>query len=230
MTKGKFTLDKKCTDAFRVGVSGYQVYNSPERDVETVHIHGRNGDIISDNRCFTNRKIIYHCWLAHTFKTDFDDFRDFLMSHSDRYYHLEDTYHPDHVYEARLAAALEPQTKVMLKCGEFDVVFDAKPQRFRKDGLVWKNSGTIVNPTRHNCFPLLEVTSAGTITINEQTIKVNAGASFPILIDCETMDCMTASNENQNAYVEMPLDNITLHPGDNTVAGVARLQPRRFDI
>ena len=194
MTKGKFTLDKKCTDAFGVGVSGYQVYNSSERDVETIHVHGRNGDIISDNGCFTNRKIIYHCWLARTFKTDFDDFRDFLMSHSDRYYHLEDTYHPDHVYEARLAAALEPQTKVMLKCGEFDVVFDAKPQRFRKDGMEWKSS------------------------------------SFPILIDCETMDCMTASNENQNAYVEMPLDNIALRPGENTVAGVARLQPRWFDI
>lgn len=34
----------------------------------------------------------------------------------------------------------------------------------------------------------------------------------------------------ENAYVEMPLDNIALRPGENTVAGVARLQPRWFDI
>lgn len=98
MTRNNFTLDGQSTQHFGVGISGYQVYNSSERDVETFHIPHRNGDLVSDNKCFMNRRIVYNCWLAHTFKQDFDDFRDFLMSKTDRYYWLEDTYHSDHKY------------------------------------------------------------------------------------------------------------------------------------
>lgn len=230
MTKGKFTLDGQSTEKFSVGVSGYQVYNSSERDVEVIHMHGRNGDLISDNGCFTNRRIVYNCWIAHNFKEKIDDFRDFLMAHSDRYYKLEDTYHPTHVYEARIVGSIEPQAKVMMRCGEFDIVFDAKPQRYRRDGLVWTGAGIIENPTRHSCHPLIEVKGAGQITVNDQTITVNSGAKFPFLIDCETMECMTEAKESQNSFVEMPLDNISLKAGANTVSGNIRIQPRWFDL
>ena len=56
--KNHFILDGQSTESFSVGISGYQVYNSSERDVETFHIPHRNGDLISDNKCFTNRSKI----------------------------------------------------------------------------------------------------------------------------------------------------------------------------
>lgn len=233
MTKKNFTLDGKSTNDFHVGVSGYQVYNSPARDVQTYHIAGRNGDVICDNKCFNNRRIIYHCWIAHTFSKDFDDFRDFLMAHADRYYTLTDAYHPNHVYEARMNGSIDPETKVMMRCGEFDIEFDAKPQRYRRDGMEWKSAGTIVNPTRHECFPLLEVSGAGTVTINEQTIKVNSGATFPVIIDCELLDCVDAEHIFQNRYVELPLDPVSLQTGSNTVSAsgcTVKIKPRWFDI
>lgn len=237
MMKNHFTLDGQSTETFSVGISGYQVYNSSERDVETFHIPHRNGDLISDNKCFMNRRIVYNCWLAHTFKTDFDDFRDFLMSKTDRYYWLEDTYHPDHKYLARVAGALEPQVKVLHRVGEFDVVFDAKPQRYRKSGLVWMESGVIENPTRHSCTPLLEITGVGTVTINEQTIKINAGApSVEILFDCETMNAWTESekaNVLANKYIETVLEQIVLKSGSNLVSAsgcTVRIQPRWYDL
>ncbi len=186
-------------------------------------------DLISDNKCFMNRRIVYNCWLAHTFKQDFDDFRDFLMSKSDRYYWLEDTYHPNHKYLARIAGALEPTVKVMHRCGEFDVVFDAKPQRYRKTGLVWMSAGTIENPTRHECFPLLEITGTGTVT-------VNAGTSGKILFDCETMNAWTESekaNVLANKYIETVLEQIVLKSGSNLVSAsgcTVRIQPRWFDL
>lgn len=237
MTRNNFTLDGQSTTSFGVGISGYQVYNSPERDVETFHIPHRNGDLISDNKCFMNRRIVYNAWLAHTFKTDFDDFRDFLMSKSDKYYWLEDTYHPDHKYLARVAGAIEPVVKVMGRVGEFDIVFDAKPQRFRKSGLVWTESGIIENPTRHSCTPLLEITGAGTVTVNEQTIKVNAGApAGKLLFDCETMNAWQETDEANvvaNKYIETVLEQIVLKSGSNLVSTsgcTVRIQPRWYDL
>ena len=237
MTKNSFTLDGQSTTSFGVGISGYQVYNSSERDVETFHIPHRNGDLISDNGCFMNRRIVYNCWLAHTFKTDFDDFRDFLMSKSDKYYWLEDTYHPNHKYLARISGALEPSVKVMHRVGEFDIVFDAKPQRFRKTGLVWMSAGTITNPTRHECFPVLEITGTGTVTVNEQTIKINVGApAGKLLFDCETMNAVVETDEANivaNKYVEAPLEQISLHKGSNLIGATGctvRVQPRWYDL
>lgn len=237
MTRNNFTLDGESTEHFGVGISGYQVYNSSERDVETFHIPHRNGDLISDNKCFMNRRIVYNCWLAHTFKTDFDDFRDFLMSKSDRYYWLEDTYHPNHKYLARVSGALEPSVKVLHRVGEFDVVFDAKPQRFRKDGLVWMESEVIENPTRHSCTPLLEITGTGTVTINDFTIKINAGVpSGKLFFDCETMNAWTESekaNVLANKYIETVLEQIVLKSGSNLVSAsgcTVRIQPRWFDL
>ena len=238
MTRNNFTLDGQSTQHFGVGISGYQVYNSSERDVETFHIPHRNGDLISDNKCFMNRRIVYNAWLAHTFKQDFDDFRDFLMSKTDRYYWLEDTYHPNHKYLARIAGALEPSVKVLHRVGEFDIVFDAKPQRFRKSGLVWMSSGTIENPTRHECYPLIEISGTGTVTINDKTITVSAGAGATgkILFDCETMNAWTETDEANvlaNKFVQAPLEQISLHKGANLIGTsgcTVRVQPRWYDL
>lgn len=233
MEKKYFKIGAQKTSFFKVGVSGYQLYNAPSRDIDTYHIHGRNGDIIADHGCFNNRKIVYNCWIAHTFKDDFDDFRDYLMSFSDKYYELTDNYHPDHLYMARVVGPIDPKPSVMLRAGEFDVEFDAKPQRFRIDGMSWKEAGTITNPTRHNCYPVLEISGAGTVTINEQTIKVNAGASFPITVDCEILEGVDSSNTLCNSFVELPLDAVYLKPGENTVTGsgcTVRVKPRWFDV
>lgn len=237
MVKNSFTLDGRTTTSFDVGVSGYQVYNSSERDVETFHIPQRNGNLVSDNKCFTNRRIVYNCWIAHTFKERFDDFRDFLMSKADGYYWLEDTYHPEHKYQARVSGAIEPMVKVLHRVGEFDVVFDAKPQRFRKDGLIWMNTSTIKNPTRHACMPLLEISGTGTVTMNDKEIKINQGIpGGKIIFDCETMN---ASYENEgvnvvaNKFVEAPLEQIVLKSGANTIFAsgcTVRIQPRWFDL
>ena len=112
MAKGFFRIGNTSTDAFGVGVSGYQVYNAPSRDIEAYHIPGRNGDVLADKGCYNNRPIVYNCFLAHTFKDDFDDFRDWLTDHMDRYYWLDDSYHPEHLYLARVVGPLDPKVSV----------------------------------------------------------------------------------------------------------------------
>ena len=67
-----FTLDGKNSASFNVGLSGSGTYRSSERDIKTTHVEGRNGDLLMDNDAFLNRIITYPCWIAHTFKSDFD--------------------------------------------------------------------------------------------------------------------------------------------------------------
>ena len=121
------------------------------------------------------------------------------MSKTDRYYWLEDTYHPNHKCLARIAGALEPQVKVMHRVGGFDIVLECKPQAItRKSGLVSMEM-EYLKILQDILYTLLEITGAGTVTINEQTIKINAGAPWVRnLVHCETMNAWTES-EKANA-------------------------------
>lgn len=244
-----FTLDGKNSASFNVGLSGSGTYRSSERDIKTTHVEGRNGDLLMDNDAFLNRIITYPCWIAHTFKFDFDRFRNWLMKHTDDYYRLSDKYHPEHFFMARAIGPLEPQVSVMGKVGQFDVVFDAKPQWFRVDGEQYRNvtAGTLVNPTDFPARPILRILGKGTVTINGQKIVVKSnlpyvdkGTGVPaVRIDCDDMDAFALTDsdkeekENCNLYVEMPLDYIELKPGDNTISlsgCTLQMKPRWYDM
>lgn len=249
MANQYFTLGGKTSASFHVGLSGSGTYRSSERDIKAVHVEGRNGDLLVDNKAFMNRQIVYPCWIAHTFKTDFDAFRSWLMQYTDDYYMLSDTYHPDHFFMARVVGAIEPAVSVMGRVGQFDVVFDCKPQWFRTDGWSYRNvpAGTLVNPTNHPARPVLRILGKGTVTINGQKIVVKSDMPYvdtvtsqpAVRIDCDDMDAFALTDsvsdvkENCNKYVEMPLDYIELQPGENTItlSGCKlEMQPRWYDL
>ena len=229
--KQSFTLDGVSTEQYKVGLSGSGRYRSAQRDVSTEHLPNRNGDIITDSGSFLNTVITYPCWIAHTFKTDFPEFRNFLMKHTDRYYKLTDTYDISHFRLARVVGPVEPDPQVMLRLGTFDVQFDCKPQVFRNDGDSFRTvSSQITNPTSFECYPLLSVSSNGSYSVNGYTFTVQNAPSFPILIDCETMDAYDSSGKNMNKYVSLPIRNIRLSPGVNKVSGTISIKPRWFDM
>lgn len=234
-----FVLDSGFSNAFGVGISGSGRYKSAERDLETEHIFGRNGDLLTDNGAFLNRVITYPCWIAHTFKTDFPRFRNFLMAHTDKYYRLIDSYDSVHFCMARVVGPIDPEVLVMRRAGKFDVTFDCKPQLFRFDGAdeITLSAGTLTNPTDFPCTPLIKVVGAGQVTINGQTITVGSGCSSnTVYVDCETMDAYSIVNGervNENYNVTLPIKQITLQPGANTVAlsGVtAGITPNWYDM
>lgn len=244
-----FTLNGRTSSSFNVGLSGSETYRSSERDIKTVHVEGRNGDLLLDNKAFLNRMVTYPCWIAHTFQTDFDKFRNWLMKHTDDYYRLSDTYHPEHFFMARVIGAIEPFVSVMGRVGQFDVVFDCKPQWFRVDGEQYRNvsSGTFVNPTEFPARPILRILGKGTVTINGQKIVVTSDLPYvdketgvpAVRIDCDDMDAFALTDsandikENCNKYVEMPLDYIELKPGENAISlsgCTLQMKPRWYDM
>lgn len=227
-----FVLDGRSTREFRVGLSGSGVFRSAERAVDVNHIPGRSGDLLSDTGAFFNRTMIYPCWIAHSFKTDFDSFRSFLMAHSDKYYVLTDTYHPDHFFLARVVGPIDPEVMVRQRAGTFDVTFDCKPQFFRLTGNAAVSGNSITNPTLFPCYPLITVSGSGTLDINGQHIVVDTNDFASITIDCETMDAYSGTS-NANGVVSLPLECITLDPGANAISAsglTVSIVPRWYDM
>lgn len=170
------TFDGESSRDYGVYISGSGVYNSPERDVEMITIPYRNGAFVQDNGRFNNIEVTYPAGVYADTEEDFaqavSDFRNFLASKVG-YCRLEDEYHPDEYREAVYKSGLEVTPK-MLKAGEFNIVFECKPQRFLKSGEErtekTSSSWTITNPTLFESKPLLELYGTGSATVNGGSI------------------------------------------------------------
>ncbi len=72
---------------------------------------------------------------------------------------------------------MEFDTRFLNFSAEIELSFDAKPQRFRLDGLrgvSFSKAGALFNPERFAALPLITLTGsgAGNLTIGEIPVKV----------------------------------------------------------
>lgn len=173
-----FTFDGIDSKTYGVYISGDAVFNAPERDVEMIEIPGRNGAFALDRGRFANITVTYPAGLFGDTEADFaqgiSDLRNALASRKG-YCRLEDEYNPNEYRMAVYRSGLEVDP-AQLKAGEFEIVFDCKPQRFLKSGetaVSVASGGTITNPTLFESSPLLEVNGTGNIEIDGKTISID---------------------------------------------------------
>ena len=167
------------TRGYDVFISGDAVFDSPDRDIEMVEIPGRNGSFALDKGRFANIEVTYPAGIgemnAASFKRKIEGLRNALASQRG-YQRLEDDYNGEEYRMAIYKGGLEVNP-ASLKAGQFDIVFDCKPQRFLKSGDIESNitSGdTITNPTLFDSHPLLKIEGYGNININDEPIIVNS--------------------------------------------------------
>lgn len=175
-----FTFGSVSSKAYGVYITQEAAYNSPERDVESVEIAGRNGAYMLDNGRFLNIQVSYKCGIALDNETDFESairvFRNALASQAGKYVRLEDEYNPDEYREAAFLGGIDVNMADR-RAGEFTVSFDAKPQRFLKSGetaVSVADEGTLTNPTLYPSSPLIscEVTGEGSIQLTDERDEV----------------------------------------------------------
>ena len=171
-------FDGESSTDYGVQILGEGVFNAPEREVEMINIPGRNGSFALDKGRFENVEVKYPANLIANNTTDFaqaiSDFRNMLCSRRG-YVRLEDDYHPDEYRMAVYKEGLEVDEKV-LRAGEFEIVFDCKPQRYLTDGetaVSVEDGDTLTNPTLFEAHPLLMVEGAGAVTVNGYNIQIN---------------------------------------------------------
>lgn len=206
------TFDRKNLIDFNIWISGSGTFSAPKRDIETVSVPGRSGDLTMDNGRYGNITIDYPCFISSNFAKNFDDFRAFFMSNVG-YKRLEDTYHPEEYRLAYIASDLEPKPGTLNRCGEFTLKFACMPQRFLKSGEVihtLEANAVFVNPTLYDAKPLLRVYGNGMLGIGSNTITISDVPEY-IDIDCDIQDAY-CGNLNYN-------DKITLNSGSFPVFG-----------
>lgn len=171
------TIDGESSRTYGVYITGQAVYNAPEREVEMVSVPGRNGQLAIDKGRFENIEVTYPAGIYADTEEDFaeavSNFRNFLCSRSG-YVRIEDEYNPNEYRMGIYKSGLEVETAGH-KAGEFEIIFDCKPQRWLTDGeaAVTVDSGDVIsNPMLFESSPLLEVEGYGNITLNDYNISL----------------------------------------------------------
>lgn len=213
-------------------VTGQSVYNAPQRDVELVAIPGRNGDYIIDNGRFQNIEVTYPAGLREDttdFATRVAEIRNILASRH-RYVRIEDDYNPDEYREGMFVSGLEVTPACHNIAGEFELVFNCKPQRFLKSGetaVSVASGGTITNPTAFESKPLIEFGGYGSMYVNGYEVTLNSSAIGNITLanatSMGTNNAQTFSTASLNTG-----DAITLDASEARLT-VSSSSPRTID-
>jgi len=171
-----FTLDGRSTSEWGIGLSAGGAYDAPARKGESISIPGSNRSVWVDGGGWENIFITFPCWIAEGFDSKVDEFRAFLSRHSDAFYKLTDTYHPDEYRMARYAGPFNAIPGTMNKSGRMDVMFECWPMRYFNEFATWIElspesswQGTpgepqtctpnweATNPSDFNSYPIIKV-------------------------------------------------------------------------
>lgn len=233
------------SEEFGIKVWSPPNHTIPERDYETIHIPGRNGDLVIDKGSFKNVSRQYVVSLYNKNK-DFTALSAVLaewLHSSSGYARLEDTYEPDYYRKAIYQKATEI-TNLYEIAAYATIEFSCKPQRFLKSGenSIRASGGSlnITNPTTFSSSPIIKAygNTGGQISVNGQIIELLA-IDGNAVIDCEMMETYRDYNGeavNWNSYIKLRSNEFPkLNPGSNTIifsGGISSLEvtPRWWTI
>lgn len=230
-----FIYNGKSSIDFGAWISGEATYQSPERDISTVAVPGRNGTLSLDNHRFQNMVIPYNAYIIDKFEQNYRALKAFLGSVKG-YARLEDTYHPDYYRMARFFSAIEPEMTQLNRHGQFVINFDCDPRCFLKSGdrlKVIENGQVLRNETLYDALPLIRVYGTGTITIGSRSVQVTTANEYTD-IDSELQEAYKGTT-NCNGNIELTNGEFPrIEPGLNTITITgftqAYIKPRWWTI
>lgn len=197
-------------------------YLVPEKDVEIIHIPGRNGDLIIDKGIYQNVDREYAISMFSN-KVEFDTLSDALtkwLHPKTGYSRLEDSYDPEHFRMAIYKDDLSIEN-ILAHGAKATLVFNCKPQRYLKTGdtklTISESGSTVVNPTNQIALPLITVrgSGTGTVMIGRYEIQLSRINEY-VTLDSELQDAFKGS-ENKNADVTLPDGYPKLPPGATSI-------------
>lgn len=189
----KVIFDDIDSSNYGVYIAGDGAYNAPARRGEMVTVPGRNGSLFFEEDDFENIEVTYPAFMAGTDEASFrDTLRNYrsALSSKKTYCRIEDTYHPDEFRLGVFHSGFETEPKHYTTAGDFNLVFDCKPQRFLlsgETGVTFLSNGSITNPTPFTARPLIKVTGNGTASIGDYQFTV-AGSDQTFWLDSELME------------------------------------------
>lgn len=178
-----------------------------EKDIDTLTVSGRNGNLHIDNKTYRSKKYKISCIMM-------DDTRiNELKTLLDGIGTLEISTEPGIEYKATILNQID-FAKYLKYLKEFSINFELDPIGYSKNyitNLYTENQEFIVDGT-FGVSPLLTISGIGVITLNNVQVQVLESG---ITIDCDLMNC-TKNNINMNDKVN--LDEFpSLKVGNNSI-------------
>lgn len=223
----------RSSEDFKAHISGSGTFISPTRDVESISVPGRNGDLHVDNGRFTNVPIIYPAFITEDFEKNYSAFKAFLCAQIG-YKILADSYHPDHYRRAMFNGGISPEMATLNRAGSFELSFDCDPRLFLKSGdkvIRINGGGDIYNRTQFASKPIIRAYGTGTLTIGDVSIEIISADEYTD-IDCELQEAYKgATNCNSNIELENGVFP-ELMPGLNeiTYSGILDIIPKWWTV
>lgn len=218
-----FEFDGVSSADYGVGISGDGVFGAPAKSYTMQTVPGRNGDLAISDKRFENISVSYPCFIVEGFEDNIQGLRNALLSRTG-YKRLEDSYNDDEFRLGIYQGGLDPDPGYNNLTGNFEVIFNCKPQRFLKAGetaQTFTSNGTITNPTLFPSQPLVVITGIGTVGIGSHTITVGGTTSRTVYVDCSIMDAWYMNGSAKvpyNGYVSYSDNAIPeIAPGQNGV-------------
>lgn len=219
-----FTYDGiNSRDYCELFVSGGGTFNAPERDIESISIQGRNGELTVDKNRYKNITVSYEAWIAKNFKVNAMKARNWLCA-KPGYRRLEDDYHTDEYRMARFIGGINFETWASngdIPVGDVTLEFDCMPQRWLKSGeqmIHLTASGPIINPTAMASKPLITVYGSGstcTLTIGSASYTItNLNSDLTLDSEIELAYKGTLATLSPNSVTKYP----EIAPGLNTIS------------
>ena len=217
---------------------GNSRHKFPERDVDTVEIPGRTGNLTVDKGRWKNIEVEYSVVLLGDGEFKVDELRAFLLSLSG-YVRIESTFEPEFYRMGRLVGT--PTPKAYKEAATLTLAFDCMPQKFLKSGeeaIPITDGMVLYNPTAYIARPLLTLnadaygTTYGTITVSNHINAVNlSGVDVTLDIDTSTItdkyaNVLYVDCETKMAYLPWQasaMDKIEVTGGD-----FPKLMPKHF--
>lgn len=220
-------IDGVSLERYGVVPTGSGLYTSPEKDLEVIHVPGRNGDIVIDSGAYSNVTVTYPCYISSNFRRNYNLLKNFLLSKKG-YFTIKDTYEPDFIRHGFLGASIEPELTNDYSGANFELVFNCKPQRYHVDtyDLFYQiRSSTFIyaagNRTAYPSMPIyrFEALQPGTLTVlinNRASMTITATDAATVDVDAETLIC-TASDPDKIDVGFSPYSDLRLMPGVNPI-------------
>lgn len=226
---GVITFNGVSSESLGIKVWTFPQYEVPEKEIQMIHIPGRNGDIVVDHDSYKNVERSYQLSFYDKTKTyvELANTVSKWLHSANGYAILEDTYEPDYY---RMACYHEENTysNVLNQAVTCSITFSCKPQRYLKSGaqaVTISGTGTITNPEMQISNPeiTINLSGNGTVVIGDTTITVDrktTGAT-KIIVDSEMQDVYYMSGQtikNGNSLVSFTNRKFpTLNSGTTTI-------------
>lgn len=213
-----FAYDNVPSYDFGFYISDGNISDAPARDVTSVEVPGRNGELTIDNGRFKNVTVKYKAYTLDGQDGNLRGMRNFLLSRAPKYCKLQDTLHPDEYRMGRFLSAFGPDI-VGRQAAEVELSFNCRPERYLVSGdteHTYTASGTIMNSTSFEAMPIIKVIGAGSLTVGNgiYTIAAHDGT---MQIDCDKQNAYEAlSGADQNSLLTVTKWG-GLVPGINTI-------------